>query len=94
MGDVTPLTEERLTWPEICDRYPMQWVVLVGTAWVDKWHAWVDTAIVAGHGEHDEAWAQSEPFRTRYPEAVQTHTRPVLPPWVRDPDVAVCELPP
>lgn len=93
MGEAPTLSEERLTWEQICARYPMQWVVLVGTEWVDKWHAWVRSAIVAGHGDQAEAWDQAEPYRARYPEIVQTHTRPIPPPWIRDPDVVVCESP-
>ena len=45
--DLQP-TPARLTWPEIRDRYPDQWVVLVDLDYVDEVNHEIRTAVVAG----------------------------------------------
>ena len=40
---------ERLTWKQICERYPDEWVVLVDTCWVNDTDFDFGTAIVLGH---------------------------------------------
>jgi len=40
---------ERMTWKEICERYPDEWVVLVETQWVNDTDFDFGTAIVLGH---------------------------------------------
>ena len=40
---------EPLTWEEICQRYPDQWVALVEIAWIDDTDEFA-CARVAGHG--------------------------------------------
>lgn len=40
---------ERLTWTQICDRYPDEWVVLVDTQWVNDTDFEFVTATVLGH---------------------------------------------
>ncbi|MEJ7599681.1 MAG: hypothetical protein WKG01_17370 [Kofleriaceae bacterium] len=43
-----PVTE-LLTWNQICERYPDQWVALVEMDWDDETDEWT-VARVAGHG--------------------------------------------
>jgi hypothetical protein len=52
---VTNTDPERLTWAEICARYPDQWVVLIDTRWLDRDSFEFETAVVCGHAKgHDE----------------------------------------
>ncbi|MBC7977848.1 MAG: hypothetical protein H7138_22945, partial [Myxococcales bacterium] len=48
-----PLTE-RLTWEQICRRYPDQWVALVELDWNDETDE-LTVARVAGHGPNRRA---------------------------------------
>ena len=64
---------EALTWEQICERYPNQWVVLVEVDWVDKDEDNLTfefrSARVAGHGAtRREPLVQAQPLRARYPE--------------------------
>ncbi len=43
---------ERLTWVEICERFPDQWVVLVDTAWANETDFELGTAVVVAHDPH------------------------------------------
>lgn len=70
------LNEERLTWAQVCQRYPNQWVVRVDMDWVDDMYSEIRTAIVAGHGGDDESFEQAEPYRTRFLDVAHLHTRP------------------
>lgn len=59
----TPLPE-RLTWAEICARYPDEWVVLIDTKWLDQDSFEFETAIVCGHAKgHDEVLRATRPAR-------------------------------
>jgi hypothetical protein len=40
---------ERLTWSEICQRYPDEWVVLVETEWLNDTDFEFGTALVLAH---------------------------------------------
>ncbi len=93
MGEVPTLNEERLTWAEICERYPMQWVVLVDMDWVDDMFSAIRTAIVAGHGGDEESFEQARPYRERFRSIAHRHTRPSDPPRVSDPEETVCRSP-
>ena len=42
---------ERLTWKQICERYPDEWVVLVDTEWVNDTDFDFGTTIVLAHHE-------------------------------------------
>lgn len=53
--ETEPLSE-RLSWPQICERYPDQWVALVEMDWDEETDEFT-TARVAGHGT-----TRSEPF--------------------------------
>jgi hypothetical protein len=46
---VSNSASERLTWKEICERYPDEWVVLVETDWVNDTDFEFGTAEVLGH---------------------------------------------
>ena len=47
--DVDQHVSERLTWKQICERYPDEWVVLVETEWVNDTDFDFGTATVLGH---------------------------------------------
>jgi hypothetical protein len=40
---------ERLSWSEICERFPDQWVVITGADWVNDTDFDFGTAVVLGH---------------------------------------------
>ena len=66
---------ERLTWDEICARYPDQWVVLVEVDYADAELIDVRSAIVAGAGGDRESFAQAAPILANYEMATREHTR-------------------
>lgn len=81
-GDSTT-APERLTWDEICARYPDQWVLLVECDWID---GNIDndfrTAVVLAHGpSRDDTFRASEPEHSRYEEFVHEYTGPTRGPW-------------
>lgn len=84
-----PLTE-RLSWDEICARYPNQWVVLVDLEFVDAMYSEVRSALVAGHGGDEESFEMAEPYRVQYSEIAHLHTRPPDPPKVWADEVVPC----
>jgi hypothetical protein len=47
--ELAPQGEAAMTWKEICERYPDQWVVLVDTDWVDNHNFDFRSACVVGH---------------------------------------------
>jgi hypothetical protein len=66
MSDVT--ISDPMTWPDICERYPEQWVVLVEVDWVNDTDFDFRSARVAGHGKtRREPLLQARPLRDRYP---------------------------
>ena len=40
---------ERLTWDQICSRFPDEWVVLVESDWANDQRVELGTAVVIGH---------------------------------------------
>ena len=46
---VNEQVSERLSWKQICERYPDAWVVLVDTQWVNDTDFEFGTVIVLGH---------------------------------------------
>ena len=59
---------ERLTWDEICERYPDQFVCLVDIARVERRSPEIEAAQVVGHGPtHDSAFAPIRDHAERYP---------------------------
>jgi len=79
---------EPLTWTQICERYPNEWVALVEIDRVDKDpdppNADFHTARVAAHGKtRKEPYAQSRPLWARYQEIAHYFTGPIRAPLVR-----------
>ena len=61
MSDVQSVSEP-MTWREICERFPDQWIALVALDWADDRDEPVRTALVAGHGSQREAMQQAKPL--------------------------------
>jgi hypothetical protein len=57
-----PTVSEPMTWREICERFPDQWVALVALDWVDDRNEPFRTALIAGHGSRREALTQARPL--------------------------------
>jgi hypothetical protein len=58
---------EPLTWKEICERYPDQWVCIADADWVNDTDFEFGTARVVGYGKtRKEPLDQARPWRTRY----------------------------
>jgi hypothetical protein len=53
---------EPMTWNEICERFPDQWIALVALDWADEHDEPFRTALVAGRGSHHEALQQARPL--------------------------------
>ena len=58
---------EPMTWREICERHPDEWVVLVEIDWVNDTDFDFRSARVAGHGKtRKEPLDQARPLQARY----------------------------
>jgi hypothetical protein len=58
---------EPLTWRQICERYPDEWVVLVEIDWVNETDFDFRTARIAGHGKRRiDPLIQARPLWDRY----------------------------
>ena len=80
---VEPTISEPMTWTQICERYPDQWVVLVEVDWVNDTDFDFRSARVAGHGDtRREPLAQARPLRDRYPSMGHFFTGPIRAPLV------------
>jgi hypothetical protein len=53
---------EPMTWSEICERFPDQWIALVALDWTDDRDEPFRTALVAGYGSRNEALKQAKPL--------------------------------
>lgn len=63
----TPFISEPLTWEQICDRYPDEWVCLVEIDRPVEHNFAFRTARVVGHGKHPrDPFVQARPFNQRY----------------------------
>ena len=58
-----PTVSEPMTWPEVCERFPDQWIALVALDWADDRDQPFRTALLAGHGSRREALDQARPLR-------------------------------
>jgi hypothetical protein len=56
------MVSEPMSWSEICERFPDQWIALVALDWVDDRDEPFRTALVAGHGSRREALQQARPL--------------------------------
>jgi hypothetical protein len=70
---------EPLTWEQICERYPDQWVVLVEIERPDGDHnARMRTARIAGTGRtRREAFDRAQPFKRGYSGCANRFTGPI-----------------
>jgi len=67
---VTTTHRERLTWDEICGRFPERWVVLVDIAWVNETDfEFTTAAVIAHHTQRREASPGIKAARARNAEA-------------------------
>lgn len=63
----TPFISEPLTWEQICERYPDEWVCLVEIDRLQENNFAFRTARVVGHGKHPrDPFVQSRPFDDQY----------------------------
>jgi len=62
-------TAERLTWDQICSRFPDEWVVLAETDWTNGWGPEFGTAVVVAHYKRrKEASPYIKAAFERYPQ--------------------------
>jgi len=72
---------EPLSWAEICQRYPEQWVALVEMEWTGDDEDELLTARVVGHGlRRIDPLLQARPFRERYRSIGHFFTGPIRAP--------------
>ena len=62
----TPAISDPLTWKEICERYPGEWVALVEIEWVNDTDFVFRSARVVGHGNRREHYVQARAWSSRY----------------------------
>jgi hypothetical protein len=85
MSDAVTVSEP-MSWAEICERFPRQWIALVALDWADDHDEPFRTALVAGHGTRRDALDQAKPLRELFDE--------LGPYFTGDPPAAVPRLPP
>jgi hypothetical protein len=62
-----PLLSEPLTWQQICEAYPDEWVALVEVDWVNETDFDFRSARVIGHGKRRrDPMLQASALRARY----------------------------
>ena len=65
---IEAIISDPMTWRDICETYPDEWVVLVEVDWVNDTDFDFRSARVAGHGKtRKEPLVQARPLRDRYP---------------------------
>jgi hypothetical protein len=75
-----PVISEPLTWEQICERYPDEWVCLVEIHWLHRSDFEFRTARVIGHGKsRAEPLVQALPWREQYRTIGHFHTAPLPP---------------
>jgi hypothetical protein len=57
---------EPMTWAQICERYPDEWVALVEIDWVNDRDFDFRSARVIGHGTRREQYEQARAWASRY----------------------------
>ena len=71
-----PFISEPLTWEQICERYPNEWVCLVEVDQINDTDFDFRTARVVGHGKTRRApFEQARPWREQYEEMAHYFTR-------------------
>ena len=61
-----PTISEPMTWKQICERYPNEWVAIVEIEWENDRDFDFRTARVIGHGTRREPYEQARVWRSRY----------------------------
>jgi hypothetical protein len=75
-----PMISEPLTWEQICQRHPDEWVCLVEIDRQDRNNFEFSTARVVGHGKtRAEPLIQARPWREHYRTIAHYHTAPLRP---------------
>lgn len=73
----TASVSEPLTWEQICERYPDEWVCLVEIDWIDEYSFVFRTARVVGHGASPrDPFVQARAIRHRYEHVGHYFTGP------------------
>lgn len=81
---LTPLISDALTWAQICEQYPQQWVCVVEIQWDDPRMFHFRGARVVGHGvTRREPLVQASAWRDRYPEIGHFFTGKIVAPFPR-----------
>jgi hypothetical protein len=62
----SPTISEPMTWKQICERYPDEWVALVEIDWVTDRDFDFRSARVIGHGSRREQYEQARAWSSRY----------------------------
>jgi hypothetical protein len=71
----TPFISEPMTWEQICQRYPDEWVCLVEIDAFNDNDFGFRTARVIGHGKSpQDPYAQAQPLRARYEDLGHYYT--------------------
>ena len=60
--------EAPMTWDDVHERYPEQWVVLVETDWIENHFAFRSTRVIGHAAGRAEVLAQVRPLLPRYPD--------------------------
>jgi hypothetical protein len=81
-----PTVSEPMSWSEIRERFPDQWIALVALDWADDRDEPFYTALVAGHGSRREALDQAKPLLKLFAR--------MGPFFTGDPEAGMPELPP
>jgi hypothetical protein len=77
---IAPTISEPLTWTQICERYPDEWVCLVEIEWLHPRNFEFRTARVVGHGKTRRApFEQARPWREHYNTMGHFHTHQYVP---------------
>jgi hypothetical protein len=81
---IAPTITEPLTWSEICERYPDEWVCLVEIDRIEPNHFAFRSARVVGHGKTRRApFEQAEPWWEHYDQIGHYFTGRIIAPFPR-----------
>ena len=69
-----PTISEPMTWAQIRQRHPNEWVALVDIDWVNETDFDFRSARVVGHGSRREQYEQARAWSFRYPSMGHFYT--------------------
>lgn len=82
--EIAPMITESLTWPQICERYPDQWVCVVEIEWDEPPNFNFRSARVVGHGTtRREPLVQARPWWDHYDQIGRYFTGKIRAPFPR-----------